>query len=113
MRPGLYGRAGCLRRCGRLRLPGVSRSNVWPHRSVKTIPGTDSQFGPSGLTRPPPANPQALQRLFASAARPGIAGRAAPAVLGATPLASGSVRVRAEVWIHTPAPARQGVAPSQ
>ena len=41
------------------------------------------------------------------AARPSVAGLAAPAVAGATPLAKGSVRVRGEVEIHTsPLPSR-------
>ena len=48
----------------------------------------------------------------ASAARPGVAGRAARAVVGATPQSEGLVRARGQVWIHTCPPARQGVAPT-
>ena len=48
----------------------------------------------------------------ASAARPGFAGRAAEAVVGATPQSEGLVRARDEVWIHTPPPPAKGSLPA-
>ncbi len=70
---------------------------------VKTTWGVDSQFARCRIHTGPAAYPLRRQS-YASTARPGVAGRAAPADAGATPQSEGLVRARSRARFHTPAP---------
>ena len=78
---------------------------------VKTTWGVDSQFARCRIHTGPAAYPLRRQS-YASTARPGVAGRAAPADAGATPRSDDLVRARGQARFHTLAPALQGSLPS-
>ena len=83
-----------------------------PHRGRKTTLGVVSQFGPPAIHRAADAQPARLQRFAAKRHGRPVAERAAMAVAGATRLAEGSVRRRAEcVFTLSPPPPRR-VAPA-
>ena len=74
-------------------LPMIRTQRIAAPRCENDSP-SESRSVPAGIHTDAARYPQAPHRLFAAAARPGYAGRAALAVLGATPQPEGLVRVR-------------------
>ena len=97
----------------RVGLNGGPRSDLEPYWSAQTTRGVDAHFGRPAMRTGLPVHPLARQRLSASPPRSPVAhGPLGPWTV-ATPLAEGSVRVRGQVCLRTPAPDPFGSLPHQ